>query len=102
MPRLTFDDVFLAEKGAVVDKILELKRQLKVQSIVLTHLMMKDGTRTVEVDRKPFIAQLEKEGLEEPVVMKFTADGEHVSLTIGNNDDDDEEGDDDSTDTWDQ
>ena len=89
MPKLTFDDVFLTDKEDVIDKIRSLQKQTQVQSIVLTHLMMEAGIRTVVVNRKEFTRRLDEEGLNEPLNMVFDGDGEHVRLTIGNVDDDD-------------
>lgn len=88
MPKLNFDDVFLPEKAGVVDKIQALQKQLQVQSIVLTHLMMEMELRTVVVIRKEFMQRMEDEGLVEPLAMIFDGNGEQVRLTMGNANDD--------------
>ena len=88
MPKLSFDDVFLSEKSDVVEKVMDLQKQLQVQSIVITHLMMEKGVTTISVDRKEFTRHLEESGLKEPVTMGFSGDGNHVTLTLGVDNDD--------------
>jgi hypothetical protein len=88
MPKLTFDDVFLAEKSDVVEKIMSLQKQLQFQSIIITNFMIQQGIRTVTVVRKEFVRNVEEAGLEEPVTMTFSGGGDSITLEMGepNND----------------
>ena len=82
MPKLDFHDVFLSEKEDVIGMCREIEKQSKAMSIIMIDMMLKQGIRSVTVDREKFQESLREANLNDPVDMNFRGNGDILTVSI--------------------
>jgi hypothetical protein len=82
MPKLNFQDVFLEDKAAVLEKIKEDERQIFAISVVIADILMRTNTKSITVNREEFLERLRKNNISEPVELCFKGSGDSVTVSL--------------------